>query len=598
MADSPDSAPSILGTPDPTAIPPNLAAVPPSGDQPTALPPTIAAPAAGSDMPTPMGSSPGTEVPPDPDAERQVHEAWWRRALDKVGSILGGDQTVHITKDADGNVTMTHDPSTTGEKWGRIAQAALVGAASGIQNSQGPGGLARAGAAGVQTGAQLPQQREQQAQQQVDFDNKQMMEKAQRMFVTQKGLELAAQAKRENLQHAQESAQALNDNYDLIDQSPNSENLGSIDLSDPMAIPNAAKKSPAAYDAYLHKGNKRFRYAVGPDNNINLFLTDRNWEEQMNDIPTKVSDVDTNDAGKPVLKSKIVPPNTGRNGKLYTHSTAARNTYFSQLKTWSDAENADSKANKDDAKTLDTSGKTLDAWRKETDQTKKAGLWTQYQQQLKDEKALKEKPPAEGTWVAGQDKAGNTIFYNNKNPNHVIEAPENFNKLGTKEKQDAAIDKATKPAREAMGYANTYMSQGTADRKAFTGPGDEALMDKYFELAKPSSGFRMTPGQQKMLIDSRGWMGSLEGRAYHKINGTWFNPQQRQQIVATMGNLAVSKGITPGGGGETGGDGAGGGRQGPVTAGQSFQAMTPPANEPQQQGKFYGKGPKGVGWYR
>ena len=353
MLETPNSASSILGTPSqpiPLQNNPDLTSQIPMQGTPESVDVDTPnqQPIQPQNAPDLTSTIPSETAPNNPDIERQYHEAWWRRALDKVGTILGGDQTVHITKDADGNVTMTHDHSTTGEKWGRIAQAALVGAASGIQNSQGPGGLAKATAAGVQTGAQLPQQREQQAQQQVDFGNKQMMAKAQRMFVTQKGLELAAQAKRENLQHAQESAQALNDNYDLIDQSPNSENLGSIDLSDPMAIPNAAKKSPAAYDAYFHKGNKRFRFAVGPDNNVNLFVTDRNWEEQMNDIPTKVSESDTNDAGKPVLKSRIVPPNTDRNGKLYTHSTAARNTYFSQLKTWSDAENADSKANKPD----------------------------------------------------------------------------------------------------------------------------------------------------------------------------------------------------------------------------------------------------------
>ena len=122
---------------------------------------------------------PSESAPNNPDIERQYHEATWRKILDKVGTILGGDKTIHVTKDKDGNISVTHDPSTTGEKWGRVAAAALGGAAQGLANSQGPGGAARAAAAGTQYGLQLPQQRQQEADAQATAEQKRQMNSAQ-----------------------------------------------------------------------------------------------------------------------------------------------------------------------------------------------------------------------------------------------------------------------------------------------------------------------------------------------------------------------------------------------------------------------------------
>ena len=160
MAD-PNDPTNALGTPDPSAIPPNLAAVPPTGD-PTGIPGTLAAPAAGSDMPTPMGTTPGTEVPAstgDPEVDAgSVHQNWLSHILDTVGTILGGDKTIVATKHPDGSISVEHNPSTTGEKWGRVAQAALGGAARGMGVGQGPGGAGRAFAAGGLAGLQAPSQ--------------------------------------------------------------------------------------------------------------------------------------------------------------------------------------------------------------------------------------------------------------------------------------------------------------------------------------------------------------------------------------------------------------------------------------------------------
>jgi hypothetical protein len=90
----------------------------------------------------------------------------------------------------------------------------------------------------------------------------------------------------------------------------------------------------------------------------------------------------------------------------------------------------------------------------------------------------------------------------------------------------------------ATAYANDYLTG-----KQWTGPGDEALMEKFFEMAKPSSGFRMTQAQIEMLQKSRDWMGSMTAKAKHAFTpeAPWFSDTQRKQIVKTMNDLARSR---------------------------------------------------------
>ncbi len=95
----------------------------------------------------------------------------------------------------------------------------------------------------------------------------------------------------------------------------------------------------------------------------------------------------------------------------------------------------------------------------------------------------------------------------------------------------------------AINYANDYLQRGT-----YTGPGDEALMEKFFEMAKPSSGFRMTEPQMAMLRNAQGWMNSFESKARHALSGTWFSDTQRKQIVDTMNELGQAHGGAGGGG--------------------------------------------------
>ena len=163
-----EAAPDNLVSRDPSSIPAL------GGDNPGPYTPPQPAPVSSVDAPQLTDTIPSETAPNNPDIERNYHEATWRRILDRVGTILGGDQTIHMHKDTDGNITVTHDPSTGGEKWGRIAAAALGGAAKGFANSQGPGGLGKAAAAGVEYGMNIPKQMQENADAQATAEQQRM----------------------------------------------------------------------------------------------------------------------------------------------------------------------------------------------------------------------------------------------------------------------------------------------------------------------------------------------------------------------------------------------------------------------------------------
>jgi hypothetical protein len=150
-----------------------------------------------------------------------------------------------------------------------------------------------------------------------------------------------------------------------------------------------------------------------------------------------------------------------------------------------------------------------------------------------------------GTWQVEESPDGKPMLFNSKTA-QTQAGPEGMQKAGTKAKADAAL----KPVQDALNYADEY-----AKRTVHTGPGDEAMMEKFFELAKPSTGFRMSQPQIDMLRNAQSWMSGVEAHLRHATTGTWFSDQQRQEIANTMGDLGRSKGITAegAGGGQTGG---------------------------------------------
>lgn len=144
-------------------------------------------------------------------------------------------------------------------------------------------------------------------------------------------------------------------------------------------------------------------------------------------------------------------------------------------------------------------------------------------QQNASDKNLWSVPQSDGSFKVEQLKPGDTI-------------PKGAVSLSGQSTQNAKAGGADVKA--SLDYANDYLAS-----KAWTGPGDEALQDQFFNLAKPTTGFRMNQAQIDQLHNMASWMDSWRGKAYHAINGTWFAPEQRRQIVETMNNLASSKGV-------------------------------------------------------
>jgi hypothetical protein len=155
----------------------------------------------------------------------------------------------------------------------------------------------------------------------------------------------------------------------------------------------------------------------------------------------------------------------------------------------------------------------------------------------------------QGTMQLAEDAQGNPILFNTVT-GQTQPAP-GIAKPGTFQKNVAG-------PQAALNYAQTYVTGGK-----YTGPGDEALMEQYFELAKPTSGFRMSAPQMEMLKTAQSWQGTIEARLRHAATGVWFSDEQRQQISTSMTDLAKSKGIAMPGGGAAGGvaGAAGGGGQ-------------------------------------
>ena len=295
------------------------------------------APPEGATAPLNMPSAApymGTPTPPDV----KLHMDWIHRAVNATANALAGPTTWQVTKLPDGTVTSTQMPSTGKEKWGEIAAAALTGAAQGFTHSQGPGGLGNAAAAGLQTGLQSPQQQKEQSQETADFQNKQMMSTANRIHLTNQTYMLQQQLKEADLKYSQDVADTLNKETDMLIHSPNAVDLGKVDPNNHDEIMNLAKTNPAAYDAYLGKGNQILRYMPDPtDHKMHMVLTDKTWEQQKNSEAMDALSVGTDKDGVPTMIHTNVPANGGVVGDILNNNAAATTKLAAATKDYADA---------------------------------------------------------------------------------------------------------------------------------------------------------------------------------------------------------------------------------------------------------------------
>jgi hypothetical protein len=504
--------------PDPLAAPP--AAVQPAAVQPATGP---AAQVPASDMIQPTSYN-GMTTDDAANHAVAVHNSRMAGLLNAVGGILGGNKSLRLVKNPDGSVDVQQVDATPGDRWGRVAEAALSGLANGFAVGQGPGGGARAAAAGIQTGLAQDKNQQQAVIDRAKDLNQQNQQnqlfKANMALLNQRNVAGAWELKRQQVQ----ALEGEEDRNATIQKTMQDANATKIDVADMEDTANAYNSSPELQQAH-HDGRTVFYSRRDPNTGKviggTIYIIPQDQMNALNPetiVRHRLILNPQDPKGPPVWDDSMVIP---------AKSTPMKQVAITQQAD-EDAANKimlDHQQRMNQQQTADAATKTADAAMiRANAEAANAGAANK------------------GTWQLMEKTDGSKVLFNDKTAQEMA-APAGLQKLGTAEKQADAIEKHVAPIREALNYATDYLTGNQ-----FTGPGDEALMEKFFELAKPSSGFRMSQQQIDMFKESRSWMDSVAGRAYHTATGQWFPPKQRQQIVGTMNSLGKSAGVAPTGG--------------------------------------------------
>jgi len=263
-----------------------------------------------------VDAQPGATIQPQPmdayqDPEIRMaaeHHNWLDRLMNTATNILAGDTSVHVTRDPQGNVTVTHDPATGGEKWGRIAAAVLGGAAKGMAAGQGPGGAARALATGFQTGQDIPQQQLTQANAQAANMNAQQLAIANTALTHQKLVQTMLASREAGLSLGTQEAALLQQTADAIAAGPNTKDLGTF--TDMPGIMKALGSNP---DAMAGLTNQALKVIPTADTQghvqLRAFLVDKGADNRKNDKTEKALYIDVDPTTQePLLKSRDINP--------------------------------------------------------------------------------------------------------------------------------------------------------------------------------------------------------------------------------------------------------------------------------------------------
>lgn len=356
MADDAMIPPASAGGAAPSTTPP-----PPEGITPTSAGESnpMLTPAGASDVSQILGGSgdmlaargvhdiaPYSPPPtlPNPEQERSHHESFLHRVLDRVGSILGGNETMHVHKDTDGNITVSRDPSTMGEKWGRVAAAALGGFAQAAPQSFGPGGMARGAAAGTEYGLNLPQQMQQNMDAQATAEQKRMLMNASVAKVHQDAYIAMLDAREKQYQIGVEQGKMMNAYYDELQSSPNARDLGTVTDFDSM---KRAVESNGGLAGLYGKGlTTRVVPTVDGKGNVQLKLlaVDPGYAGRRNEEPRQIAtrvNVDPK-TGEPQLEYRTAARNSDTNANLDAAHEAKVTEYLKLHNQWQDTQTKES----------------------------------------------------------------------------------------------------------------------------------------------------------------------------------------------------------------------------------------------------------------
>jgi hypothetical protein len=307
-------------------------------------------------------------MPTDPNTieatAAAVHHSRMAHVMNTVSDLMGGSTTVHVTKHPDGTVDITHDPSTQGEKWSRIAAAALSGAAKGFSVGQGPGGIPRAAGAGMDAGQQVQKQPEENAMQQQEFADKDVLFKANHAALDQRYVQNAEAMKQNNLKFSQDQMDRYNAIEKHITDAPGSEVIGDFDgVND---LPSFFAKYPQAMKGHVSDPNSYLSLFPQANGKTRVIQFSKPMGEQIMKNPPPIP-VDYFDGPSGTIKTRNMAPAQGINYNDYQTALKGQLALNSKL-----ALDVNDKLNPK-PEVPDTSGKAYGLALNEKDAQKKAG---------------------------------------------------------------------------------------------------------------------------------------------------------------------------------------------------------------------------------
>jgi hypothetical protein len=506
--------PTIDPTADATTVP--LSAAPIIPNQYTPPPPTATPDMGGGGVPqTPAPTSPqvtptaaATVLGGDPGAMMNqaaaVHHSRIASTLNAVGTLLGGDTAYHVVTNRDGSVDAIPMPMTPGEKWGRIAKAALMGAAKGFEVGQGPGGAQRAAAAGIETGMAMPQAQQDQTMAQAQKANDQNQQKllfnANMAYLNTRNLE---------------ASWALGNNKQLASDHEEDRDLQFNQAKNALHMIDVGPADDVEQAATLYNGNQQVQQALVGNGGQLIIHHPASGPPHAYIIPEdRLAQLNPKEQ---TAYQYSVDPKSG--DLIKTPSTVAANTETGA--------NTASRLSLENAAMLNAVKIGSDVKLKNA--------------QAEEARAKANAPPKEqGTWQPFEDPNTGAPLERNSVSGAVRTPQQGVARLGTFDKRMAAHQKEFGSAVDSLNFANDYVTAGTP-----SGTSDEALMDKYFDLTKPSTGFRMTKPQQDMLKQAQDAKDSIVSSAKHYLapNAPYFSPTLRNNIVQTMNEIGKARGI-------------------------------------------------------
>lgn len=146
-----------------------------------------------------------------------------------------------------------------------------------------------------------------------------------------------------------------------------------------------------------------------------------------------------------------------------------------------------------------------------------------------------------GTFIPFYDPDGNVTGAWNPGKHSVQRLPPEL--AGSTTAGGASIQNKneTRLDKQKKDYTNIIDRASKADLAAQepTGPGDYQILMSFVEATKPSSGFRFTEAEKKMITDAVSLAGKVNADYDHYVQGTFFSPEQRQQLLDIIHNAAT-----------------------------------------------------------